>query len=63
MILIQIKSSDGVAELWFGRRKEIVVHKTKVTKIFATRFFEQSVVLVSKSSFQLLRGELSLHDE
>jgi hypothetical protein len=32
MILIQIKSSAGVAELWFGRRKEIVVHKNKADK-------------------------------
>jgi hypothetical protein len=29
MILIQIKSSDGVAELWFGRRKEMMLHKNK----------------------------------
>ncbi len=27
MILIQIKSSDGVAELWFGRRMETAAQK------------------------------------
>ena len=32
MILIQIKSSDGVAELWFGRRIEIVLRKNKSDK-------------------------------
>jgi hypothetical protein len=32
MILIQIKSSDGVAELWFGRRKEMVNPKNKGDK-------------------------------
>jgi hypothetical protein len=32
MILIQIKSSEGVAELWFGRRIEIVLRKNKNDK-------------------------------
>jgi hypothetical protein len=32
MILIQIKSSGGVAELWFGRRIEIVLRKNKSDK-------------------------------
>jgi hypothetical protein len=32
MILIQIKSSGGVAELWFGRRIEVVLRKNKSDK-------------------------------
>jgi hypothetical protein len=32
MILIQIKSSDGIAELWFGRRMEASLHKNKNDK-------------------------------
>jgi hypothetical protein len=32
MVLIQIKSSDGVAELWFGRRNEMVMPKNKGDK-------------------------------
>jgi hypothetical protein len=32
MILIQIKSSAGIAELWFGRRKEILTPKNKSDK-------------------------------
>ena len=37
MILIQIKSSDGVAELWFGRRMETVLHKSKNDKNLRNR--------------------------
>jgi hypothetical protein len=37
MILIQIKSTDGIAELWFGRRKEIVLYKNKGDKDLSNR--------------------------